>query len=114
MPVDDVLMSRVEEVLRQEPLWVPPSGFAARAAMVPAPAPRVAPAFVSTLLYGLGVALTALAGGVALMRIDETFIQTATAALVMNPAAAAWGCLGVMVIAAYLFPAAWSLESDRL
>jgi hypothetical protein len=115
MPTDDLMMSRVDEVLRHEPRWEPPGGFAARAAVVPSPAPpAVAPAFVSTLLYGLGVALTALVAGVALMRIDMAFIATATSTLVMNPAAVAWGCLAVMVITAYLFPSVWSPESDSV
>ena len=115
MPADDPLMSRIDDVLTQEPMWEPPRAFAARVAlMAPIPAPKRGFDLLSTLVYGFGVAASAIVAGMAIMQASQRFEATAIRALVMNPTEVAWATLAVMVVTAYLFPAVCSPESDSV
>ena len=113
MPPDDRLMLQIDELLRHEPMWDPPRGFAARvAASAPRPVAPRAPSSVAALFSGLGLAAVAIAAAVVIAGMSERYLDTTTRVLTMNPVAVGWGCVGAMLVTAFLFPAVWFPESE--
>jgi hypothetical protein len=113
MQAEDTLISQVETVLKQEPVWEPPAGLAARLAVIrPQPSPDAETGYLSAAGYGAALAVAAVVGAYSMAGLYEMVVAAMTSIFVMNARAIGWMCVIAMVITFYLFPSVLSPESD--